>query len=57
MRCADRIMTELAPHREKRAYYESHLDDVKSILHDGETQARAVAQQTMSEVHAAMQMG
>jgi tryptophanyl-tRNA synthetase len=57
MRCADRIMTALAPHREKRAYYESHLDDVKSILHDGETQARAVAQQTMSEVHAAMQMG
>lgn len=57
MRCADRIINALAPHREKRAYFESHLDDVKSILSDGETKARAVAQQTMSEVHQAMRMG
>lgn len=57
MNCANRIIDTLAPHREKRAYYESHLDEVKSILHDGEQRARAVAQQTMSQVHAAMRLG
>lgn len=57
MKCANRIIDTLAPHREKRAYYESHLGEVKSILHDGEQRARAVAQQTMSQVHAAMRLG
>lgn len=57
LRCADRITAALAPHREKRAYYESHLDEVKGILHDGETRARAVAAATMTEVHEAMKMG
>ncbi len=57
MRCADRIINALAPHREKRAYYESHLDEVKSILHDGEGKARAIAHKTMEEVHTAMRMG
>ena len=57
LRCAERITNALASHREKRAYYESHLDEVKSILHDGETQARTVAARTMAEVHEAMKMG
>jgi tryptophanyl-tRNA synthetase len=57
MRCADKIAAALAPHREKRAYYESHLEEVKSILHDGEVQAKSIAQKTMGEVHAAMHMG
>jgi tryptophanyl-tRNA synthetase len=57
MRCANRIVDALAPLREKRAYFESHMDEVKAILDDGETRARAVARQTMSEVHEAMKMG
>lgn len=55
--CANKIIEFLAPLQEKRAYYESHLEEVKDILADGERRARAVAQQTMAEVHAAMGMG
>jgi len=54
---ANKIADFFAPHREKRAYYESHLDEVKDILHDGEKRARAMAQQTMSEVREAMKLG
>jgi tryptophanyl-tRNA synthetase len=57
LRCADKIATALAPHREKRAYYESHRDEVKSILSDGEAKAKAIAQKTMEDVHVAMKMG
>ena len=57
LRCADKIAAELAPHREKRAYFETHLGEVKSILHDGEVTAKSLAHQTMEEVHAAMKMG
>ncbi len=57
MRCANRIIDALASHREKRAHYETHLDEVKLILHDGEEKARAVARKTMDEVHVAMKMG
>ncbi|MGA3243813.1 MAG: tryptophan--tRNA ligase [Bacteroidota bacterium] len=57
LRCAERISDALAPHREKRSYYEAHLDEVKSILHEGEGKAKTIAQQTMNEVHQAMKMG
>ncbi|HTY38145.1 MAG TPA: tryptophan--tRNA ligase [Bacteroidota bacterium] len=57
MRCAATIAAALAPHRERRAYYESHLDEVKKILHDGESKAKEIARETMSEVHDAMHMG
>jgi tryptophanyl-tRNA synthetase len=57
MRCADKIATALEPHRERRSHYESHLDEVKAILHDGEEKAKSIAHQTMEEVHAAMKMG
>jgi tryptophanyl-tRNA synthetase len=57
MRCADKIATALAPHRENRSHYESHRDEVKTILHDGEEKAKSIAHQTMEEVHAAMKMG
>jgi tryptophanyl-tRNA synthetase len=57
MRCAEKIATALAPHREKRSYYETHLDEVRAILHDGEEQARSIAHKTMEEVHAAMNLG
>jgi tryptophanyl-tRNA synthetase len=54
---ANHIGESLAPLREKRAYFETHPDEVRDILHDGETRARRVAQQTMAEVHTAMRMG
>jgi tryptophanyl-tRNA synthetase len=57
MNCAKHIIDTLAPNREKRSYYESHMDDVKNILADGERRAKQVAQQTMTEVHSAMKMG
>jgi len=40
----------LAPYQEKRAYYSSHMDEVKEIVYDGTERAREVCQQTMSEV-------
>jgi tryptophanyl-tRNA synthetase len=56
-RISARIAEELAPLREKRAYFESHLDEVKNILADGETKARARAKETMGEVRSAMKLG
>lgn len=56
-RVAARIAETLAPMRERRAYYEAHPDEVRQILANGETKARAVAQQTMAEVRAAMKLG
>lgn len=40
----------LAPYQEKRAYYSSHMDEVKEIVSAGTERAREVCQQTMSEV-------
>jgi tryptophanyl-tRNA synthetase len=56
-RISAKIADELAPMREKRAHYESHLDEVKDILADGETKARARAEETMGEVRSAMKLG
>ena len=47
----------LTPIRERQAYYESHLDEVKDIIMDGDRRARETAQATMAEVREAMQMG
>ena len=59
--CKNRIATavadSLAPFREKRAALESRPDDVRGILIDGEARARARAEATMGEVHAAMKLG
>jgi tryptophanyl-tRNA synthetase len=57
MKCAVKIADALAPIREKRRFYESRLDEVKSILLEGESKARLVAQGTMGEVRSAMGMG
>jgi len=57
LNCAKHIVDALAPHREKRAYYESHSEEVKTILAEGEQRARKVAEQTMAEVHQAMGVG
>jgi len=57
LNCAGKIAVALAPIREKRSYYESHLDEVKNILADGEARGQKVAVETMSEVHSAMSLG
>jgi len=57
MNCAKKIIDALALNREKRAYYESHMDKVKDILADGEKRAGTIAEQTMAEVHEAMKLG
>ncbi|MBM4165439.1 MAG: tryptophan--tRNA ligase [Ignavibacteria bacterium] len=56
-KCAVKISNALSGIREKRNYFEQHLDDVKEILVEGESKAREVAQQTMMEVREAMKFG
>ncbi len=46
----------LDPIRERRAYFESHPNQVRDALAAGTAHARAVAQQTMAEVRAAMKI-
>ncbi len=46
----------LAPIREKREYYLTHLDEVEHIMHEGTDRAREVARHTMAEVREAMGM-
>jgi tryptophanyl-tRNA synthetase len=59
--CKNRVSTAianaLAPFREKRAHYETHLGEVKAILADGEDRARAKAEATMKEVRTVMKLG
>lgn len=57
LNCAGRIAETLAPLRERRAYFESHMKEVKDILADGEQRASGIATATMKEVHTAMGMG
>lgn len=56
-RVAAKIADTLAPFREKRSYYESHANEVKEILADGESRARMRAQRTIGEVRKAMALG
>ncbi len=56
-RAAKKIAEYFAPFREKRAYYEAHIDDVKDVINEGTKKARSVAQKTMADVHKAMKMG
>ncbi len=57
LNCTSKIVETLSPMREKRAYYETHQDEVLNILHDGETRARAVAEETMKQVRSVMKFG
>jgi tryptophanyl-tRNA synthetase len=57
MNCAAKISKFLEPIIEKRKYYESRIDEVKNILHDGETKGRKVAEETMHQVHDKMKLG
>ena len=53
---AQNIIEALRPMREKRAYYEAHLDEVDQILMEGTERARKVAKQTMQKVKKAMKL-
>jgi len=56
-RIAQRVADHLAPFHAKRAYLESHPAEVTAVLADGEERARSRAQATMTDVHAAMNLG
>lgn len=43
-----------APHRERRAYYQAHPDEVRDILNQGASKARVIAQETMETIRSAV---
>ena len=53
---AKNIADELKPIREKRAYYEEHLEVVDKILMEGTAKAQKVAKETMKKVKKAMKL-
>ena len=55
-RLAGALNEMLEPIREKRAYYESHLDEVDDILRAGTQRAISVGAQTLAEVKEAMKI-
>lgn len=50
------LQDELAPIREKRKYYEEHIDEVVEILKNGSTIARKKASETLDKVKKAMKI-
>ena len=50
------INEKFAPIREKRRYYETHVDEVKDILNEGSKKARVEAQKVLSEVRRLVRM-
>ena len=46
----------LEPIRERRKYYEQHIEEVYNILRKGSDEARATAQETLEEVRRAMRI-
>lgn len=50
------INQKFAPIREKRRYYETHIDEVKDILNDGSKKARAEAQKVLAHVRELVRM-
>ena len=53
---AQNIIKTLRPIREKRKYYEEHIEEVDRILMEGTEKARKVAKQTMEKVKKAMKL-
>ena len=53
---AKNIIEYLRPIREKRAYYESHPEEVDKILEEGTKKAQKVAKETMKKVKEAMKL-
>ncbi len=55
--CAAAITDHLAQYADKRTHYLDNKSEVLDILKAGEDKARVVAQETMAEVHEAMDLG
>jgi tryptophanyl-tRNA synthetase len=59
--CKKNLTVKLAeyfePFREKRAYFEQHIDDVKDIIAQGTNTAKNVASDTMNKVYKSMKLG
>ncbi len=53
---AANIIETLRPIREKRKYYEEHIDEVDKILKEGTEKARMTAKETMKKVKKAMKL-
>ncbi|MDZ7264430.1 MAG: tryptophan--tRNA ligase [candidate division KSB1 bacterium] len=54
---ATKLASYLEPFREKRRYFEGHVDEIRDIIARGNAAARKVAAQTMDEVHRVMKLG
>jgi len=57
MNVTQKVCDYLSPFREKRKYFETHQQEVKDILHEGEARAKTYAGHTMAEVHEVMKLG
>jgi tryptophanyl-tRNA synthetase len=51
---AKRVAEKLHPVHERMDYYTNHMDEINSIIEEGNKKARRIAQQTMNEVRAAV---
>jgi tryptophanyl-tRNA synthetase len=56
-RCAESVISQVAPAQQRRRDLEEHPERVTEVLHDGNQRARTAAAQTMDEVHEAMGFG
>jgi len=57
LNCSQKISAFLEPIISKRKYYEENMKEVLDILDDGEKRGKAVAMETMNEVHEKMKFG
>lgn len=53
-RLTEKINMLLEPIQEKRAYYETHLDEVKEMIHEGSKKANVIGVQTVEQVKRVM---
>lgn len=54
---SDNIAATFAPFRERAAHYRAHPEEVRAILDDGASRARAIAKETIAEVRERMGIG
>ncbi len=54
---SDNIAATFAPFRERAAHYKAHPEEVRAILDDGASRARAIAKETIAEVRERMGIG
>ena len=52
----ENLLTELKEVRERRNYYENHMDEVKKILQEGSAHAKKRAEENIKEIKEAMKI-